>query len=66
MAVMKLINEDTTIKITVFSNYLERDADGKNLIRDLQEFTPIIIKGKIQRDEKYGTSIIFEGGLTLA
>lgn len=65
MAKIRLINEDAWIDITVFSNYLERDADGKNLIRDLQEFTPMLFKGKIQKDEKYGTSLLFEGGLTL-
>lgn len=65
MARIKIINEDATISITVFSNYLERDVEGKNLIRDLQEYTPIIIRGKVQRDEKYGVSLQFEAGVTL-
>jgi hypothetical protein len=65
MAIISLINEEQTISVTVFPDYLEKDASGKNAIRELAEFTPVIFKGKIRVDEKYGTSLTFEKGEVL-
>ena len=66
MAKLTLINEDSKISVTVFSNKLETDSSGRNLIRDLEEFTPVIIKGTISKDEKWGTSIFFNKGWDLS
>lgn len=66
MAKLTLINKDSKIGITVFSNKLETDSSGRNMIRDLEEFTPVIIEGTIQRDPKWGTSILFNKGWDLS
>lgn len=60
MARLTLINKDEKIAVTVFADYLVRDSNGRNAIRDLQEYTPVIVKGKLQVSEKYGASITYE------
>lgn len=57
---LTIINKDEKISVTVFPDQLKRDNNGKNAIRDLQEYTPVIVKGKIKKDPKYGTSITYE------
>jgi DNA polymerase III alpha subunit len=54
MAKIVLINEESKIKVTVFASQVDE------IIKGLQEFTPMIIKGKIQVDQKWGTAIIYE------
>lgn len=64
MAEMHLINQGDRIKVYIFSDDLAWDSSGKNLIRDLKEYTPIIIKGKIT--EFNGVrSLTYEKGLVI-
>lgn len=60
MARMVIINEDTEIPITIFADKLEPDASGNNVIKQIEDFTPIIVKGKVRIDPKYGFGLTYE------
>lgn len=47
MARITLANEDKKIDVVVFSSAIEQSDKGSGKIRKIKEFTPIIIKGKI-------------------
>lgn len=52
MAIIKLSNNGTSISIQVFPKQLEQDdASDSKLIRNLEKYSPIMIKGKVNRWE---------------
>lgn len=64
MARIKLSNEGHSIDVVVFPNTLAEDDKGGGVIRTLTEYTPIIIKGKVNRWNG-SLSVIYDSGLIL-
>lgn len=64
MARIKLGNAGETIEVVLFPRQLQDDDKAGGMIRQLQEYTPIVIKGRVSRFGG-GLSLTYEAGWIL-
>lgn len=64
MMFLTINNEGESVDITVFSDYLERDKKSDGKLRNIKEFTPVIIKGVVNHYNNR-ISVVFNDGWIL-